>query len=248
MNSAQTMYVLVANGIVSLISFVGLATLGAKRLASKKTLDTLVGFAAGVLLATAMLDLLPEVLESIDPHMGLSWAMGGIVAAFLLERLLLWHHHHDGTHGVEPKALLVIVGDAIHNFIDGVAIAAAFAVSPMIGLTAVAAIIAHEIPQEIADFSVLTHSGMSLQRALFWNFMSALMAVFGGVAGIFFLKTNPLALDPLVAITGGIFIYVACADLIPELHQGTSHSNTMRQIISFFSGIGIIFALGMVAH
>ena len=182
------LFTIAANTIISFISLVGI--LFSSR--SKKTLDSLdvlVSFAAGVMLTTALASTLPEALESSDIHMILGMTLIGVIVSFLMERFLLWyHHHHEDTHSIKPSAFLVLFGDALHNFIDGFVIAATFLVSVPLGITTTIAIAAHELPQEIADYFVLIHSGFDKNKALLYNFISALTAIMGGVVGFIALE------------------------------------------------------------
>lgn len=209
-----------------------------------------VSFAAGVLLSSAFFNILVEALEDRDAHEVLLYTIIGMVVSFLLERFFLWyHHHHEDTHDIHPSALLIIIGDAIHNFIDGFAIAATFIAAPALGITTTLAIAAHEIPQEIADFSILRHSGLSVKRAIQFNFMTALTAVLGGIIGYYFFNTFHDALPLALGFTAGIFIYVASADLIPSLHEKYSNHKSFIPVISFILGITLIYILStLIVH
>lgn len=242
-------YILSANILISLLSFVGLITVSSAFFKSQKTTQLLVSFAAGVLLATAFLDILPEALEGMDPHRALFYAMLGMIGAFFMERSLLWyHHHHEDSHDIQPTTVLILIGDAVHNFIDGLAIAAAFLVSPALGVTTVIAIVAHEIPQELADFSILRHCGMNQRTALTWNFVSGLTAIVGGLVGFYVFQSSPSIIYGMLACTAGLFMYVSSADLIPELHQSGVRSGWFAQSAFFLLGIGFIFLAGQFAH
>lgn len=233
--------ILSANILISLISFVGVLTVSSKFFKTKQATSILIGFSAGVLLATAFLDILPESLEGLATRSALTWAMIGIIGAFFMERSLLWyHHHHEDSHDIQPTAFLILIGDAIHNFIDGLAIAASFLASPLLGITTALAIIAHEVPQELADFSVLRHCGMNQQKALVWNFISGLTSIAGGILGYFFFQSAPTSIYNMLAITAGLFMYISSADLIPELHQSGVRSGWLAQSCMFLLGIGTI--------
>jgi zinc and cadmium transporter len=236
--------IIVANTIISLISLTGVFALSFKNLNKKSVTGLLVSFAAGVLLATAVLNILPEALEGLPITTGLVWFMYGIICAFLLERFLLWyHHHHEDTHDINPTATLILIGDGIHNFIDGLAIAAAFVVNPVLGLTTTFAVAAHEIPQEIADYSILRHCGMSKQKALTWNLISALTAVVGGIVGFYLFKESFELVYFALALTAGIFLYVAAADLIPELHNHRTSNDWFPQTLLFIVGVVLVMAI-----
>ncbi|MBP9798339.1 ZIP family metal transporter [Candidatus Woesebacteria bacterium] len=236
--------IITANILISCISLIGLSILSVKTFASKKLSTFFVSFAAGVLLATSILNILPESLEHLPTQTALSWFMYGIIAAFLLERSLLWyHHHHEDTHDINPTSLLVLVGDAIHNLIDGLSIAAAFIVSPALGIATTIAIAAHEIPQEIADYSILRHCGMGNRRAILWNFVSALTAVIGGIIGFYIFRESFELLHYALAVTAGIFLYVSAADLIPELHHSHTSHSWLPQTVLFLAGVVLIILL-----
>lgn len=237
------LFILISSLFVSLVSIVGILTIFSKKLQSQNYASGFVSFAAGVMLSAALLDVLPEALE-LHPEPDLFLAIfGGILVFFFLERFVLWFHHHHGDHGTKPSAVLVLVGDAIHNLLDGLAITAAFLVSPVLGLTTTLAIAAHEIPQEIADFSILTAGGMSRTKALLWNFFSALTSLVGAVLGYFFLRNLEEYIWIFLAFTGGMFLYIASSDLIPELHQDFKKDRRWQQTVPFILGIVILFAL-----
>ena len=231
-----------ANLLTSIIALIGLMFF--KKNLSEKLLYYFVSFAAGVMLATAFLDLLPEASETSGKESIFIPTLLGIVFFFLTERFVLWFHHHDDTHNLKPSAILVLVGDALHNFFDGIAIAATFLINPSLGLVTTLAIIAHEIPQEIADFSILVHGGMDKKKALFLNFISALTALMGGLVGYYFLNTIDKISYLAVSFTAGAFIYIACSDLIPEMHHDFKKGKRWSQTLSFLFGIMVIYFVG----
>lgn len=236
--------IIIANSAVSLLSLVGLMIIGLTKKTSRPITMLFVSFSAGVLLATAFLSILTEALHDGGTELVLIMTLTGIVFSFLMERFLLWyHHHHENTHNLHPTVILILGGDGVHNFIDGIAIAATFLVSPILGMTTTLAIAAHEIPQELADFMVLTHTGLSRKKALFYNFLSACTAVVGGIVGYFSLQTLEGSLPIALALTAGIFIYIATADLIPELHDDVKKKNASLQVVSFICGIVIVYIL-----
>lgn len=209
-----------------------------KRLLSERVTAYLVSFAAGILLATAFFDLLPEAAEGgIEIAHVFLLTFLGIVSFFFLERFVLWFHHHDELHGTKPSAILILFGDALHNFIDGVAIAAAYLTNPSLGLATTMAIAAHEAPAEIADLSILISGGIKKSRALFFNFLSGLTSLAGAILGLFFLKSLEGLLPLALAFTAGMFIYIACADLIPDLHKEFKRQKSWAQSIPFILGI-----------
>lgn len=231
---------LLASVIVSLISLSGGALLVFNKFSVKNFSSYLVSFAAGVMLSAAFLDLFPEALELDGEGDIFESAFFGIILFFMLERFLLWFHHHDSPHGTHPAAVLIILGDGVHNFIDGVVIATSFLVNPGLGLVTTLAVAAHEIPQEIADFGALVGFGMGKARALFFNFVSALTAVLGTIFAFVFFENNEPNLSMLLAFTAGMFTYIAASDLIPELHLEFKRRRSWVQILPFVFGIVII--------
>ncbi len=235
--------IVIASIVVSSISFAGALFLVWKDFFTKSNLTSLVSFAAGVMLASAFFDLLPEASRAGTPEAIFGYMFVGIVSFFLLERFVLWFHHHDDGHGKKPSALLVLFGDGFHNIIDGVAIAAAFLVSPTLGITTTLAICAHEIPQEIGDFSVLVEGGFSTGRALLYNFFSGLTALAGALAGYFFLEKVQHVTWIFLAFSAGMFVYISCADLIPELHTDFQTQRKWMQTLPFLIGAAILWLL-----
>lgn len=229
---------------ISAIALIGVLFFARKKLPKHPT--ALVGFAAGVMLTTAIMDLLPEVIElNHDQNQEFSALpiFLGVIIFFFLERFVLWFHHHDDTHQAKPSAYMILIGDAIHNFIDGIAIAAAFMTDINLGIVTTIAIAAHEIPQELADFAVLLHSGLSKKKALLFNFLSGLTALIGSVLAIFLLSYLENILPILLGFTTGMFLYIALSDLIPELHQSFSRTSRWLQSVPFIVGAGITILL-----
>ncbi|KKR71960.1 MAG: Zinc transporter, ZIP family protein [Microgenomates group bacterium GW2011_GWC1_41_8] len=232
---------IIANIFVSLISLIGAIALFRNKLGSTQFISVLVSFAAGVMLGASFFDILPEAFEELDTTRVLTWTLTGIIVSFLLERFLLWHHHqhhhHEDAHDIKPSAYLVLFGDAIHNLVDGIAITASFLVSPAIGITTTIAIAAHEIPQELADFSILLHAGMKKNRALLYNFLTALTAVLGALTSYLFLSSFETFIPLALSFTAGMFIYIALADLIPDLHHSHGSYLNIAQSLPFIIGI-----------
>jgi len=232
--------VILASTVVSLISLIGSVFLIKKDFLTKYAFY-LVSFSAGVLLSTALLDLLPEAIKT-KHNIGVHYPiLFGIVFLFFLERFLIWFHHHDNTHNTKPSVYLILFGDGIHNFFDGIAISASFLTNPKLGVVTTLAIIAHEIPQEIADFTILIHGGLSKTKALFFNFISALTALLGAILGVYFLSKLQFLLPTFLAFTAGTFIYITCADLIPDLHNDFKEHGKWAQTIPFIFGIVLMW-------
>ena len=208
-----------ATVLVSLISLVGIFTFGIKSKFFDKTLILIVGFAAGGLMGSAFLHLLPEALEHGEPGLVFLYVLIGFSAFFLMERYLHWRHCHNGVCDVHIFTYLNLIGDGIHNFTDGLIIAASFVTDIRLGIVTTLAVIFHEVPQEIGDFGILVYGGFSKFRALLFNFLCALAAILGALIGYALSNFTDGASMFLISFTAGGFIYVAASDLIPELHR-----------------------------
>lgn len=199
-------------------------------------------FAAGALLAAAFVDLLREAARSGEAETALVWTMLGIVVFFLLERFLHWfHHHHQHENSkTDPRVALVIIGDALHNFIDGVAIAAGFLTSIEAGIIITIAVAAHEIPQEIGDFGLLLSKGLSRKKVILVNFLSALITVLS--AGGFYLlgQSTELPKTPFIGLIAGFFIYIAVSDIIPSIHQQEKRKLAGAQTLMLLLGVVVV--------
>ncbi|HEV3011227.1 MAG TPA: ZIP family metal transporter, partial [Burkholderiales bacterium] len=206
----------------------------------------LVSFAIGALLGAAFLEIIPHAFESGEAHEVAFAILGGIFGFFVLEKLLLWRHCHTencevhDAHDHGRSGALIVVGDTVHNFVDGILIAAAFLQSVELGVVTAVAIIAHEIPQEVGDFLILLHSGYSRLRALAMNLLSSTATVVGGVIGYFSLQFMADLEATLLGIVAASMIYVAVADLIPGLHRRPELRDTASQALLIALGIGAI--------
>ncbi|MFA5070463.1 MAG: ZIP family metal transporter [Patescibacteria group bacterium] len=231
---------------VSLIAFAGLFTFSLRIERLKKILLFLISFAAGSLLGDAFIHLLPEAVSLSPKTLVVSlWILGGLVLFFVMEKVLKWRHCHelDCEDHVHTVGMMSLIGDGVHNFIDGAIIAASFLVSPALGLVTTIAVILHEIPQEMGDFGILIHAGYSRMQALFYNFISALTAVAGAALTLTFGAHISSLTSYLVPLTIGGFIYIATADLIPELHKEVRLRYSVFQLLSFLLGIGLMALL-----
>jgi zinc and cadmium transporter len=220
-----------------------------------------VSFAIGALLGAALLGLLPHALESVggtDFHGVTGAVLLGLFGFFLLEKLVLWrhcHHQHcevhtpdDGQQHHPAAGTLILVGDGLHNFIDGVLIGAAFLTDIQLGVVTSLAVAAHEIPQEVGDFAVLLHSGFTTARAFLFNLLSSLATVVGGVLAYYGLRHLQSALPYALAVAASSFIYVAVADLIPGLHKRIEFSATLKQLLLIGSGVALIYVTHSMLH
>jgi len=205
-----------------------------------------ISYAVGTLLGAALLALLPQSLEHLQPEAALGTLLAGVLAFFLLEKFVLWRHCHD-AHECEvhtsSAASLVIIGDAFHTFVDGAVIAAAVVTSIPLGITTAIAVAAHEIPQEVGDVAILLRAGYSRGRAMTLNLLSGVGGVFGAVAMLAASKSVPNLLPYVLAFAAGNFLYIAMADLIPDLHRGGIGGSPVRQLLLIGAGIGTIVLL-----
>jgi zinc and cadmium transporter len=221
-----------------------------------KWIPMLVSFAIGTLLGAAFLDVIPHAFAEGDPGAVGAAILAGILGFFLLEKLLLWRHSHDHGEGEAPAhhheharaGALIVVGDTIHNFVDGVLIAAAFLQSPELGLVTAIAIVAHEIPQEVGDFLILLHSGYARAKAFALNVLSSLGTLGGGLLGYFALGGFESWEPVVLGVVAASMIYVAVADLIPGLHRRPELGATAQQAVLIAAGVGLIALVGALVH
>ncbi len=234
--------ILISTFIVCLISLIGIFTLAIKDKLLQKILFCLVGFSAGALIGGAFLHLLPEALEKTNNISVFYYLIAGIVLFFLMERYFYWRHCHEGACNIHAFTYLNLVGDGLHNFIDGMVIAASFLVSFKLGIVTTSAVILHEIPQELGDFAVLVYGGFTKKKALFCNFISALTAMVGAVVGYFISDFMQGFSGFILPLTAGGFIYIATSDLMPQLHKENNLKRSTLAFIAFLLGI-ILMAL-----
>ena len=204
----------------------------------------LVSYAVGALLGASMLAILPQTFDQLPPTHVLGTLLAGILLFFVLEKLVLWRHCH--THDCEVhdgSVVPVLVGDAVHNFVDGAVIAAAVMTSIPLGISTAVAVAAHEIPQELGDFAILLHSGYSRSRAMLLNVLSAGASAVGAVAAFAAFDVIPRMLPYFLALAAASFLYVAMADLIPGLHRGRTDASSLRQILLIAAGIATMLVL-----
>ncbi len=233
--------ILLATMINGLVAFVGAFSLFIKEKQLQKILMLLVAFSAGALLSGGMLHLLAESLEMLETETAFLITIFGFSLFFIIERFLHWHHCHEGKCDVHSFTYMILIGDGVHNFIDGLIIAASFLVSVPFGVMTTILIIGHEIPQELGDFGALVHGGFDRRKALLFNFGSQLTAVAGGIIG--FLIGGEAWFTPLLLpFAAGGFFYIAASDLIPELHKESDLKKSILYFIFFLLGIGFMFA------
>ena len=255
---AWTLAASLAGGLVSVL----LAALVAFRVQAR-LVPVLVSYAVGALLGAVFLDILPHLFEETkEPGYIAGVILAGLLGFFVLEKLLLWRHHHhhggevqdhaghshgrpDASHDAGRSGLMIVLGDSFHNFTDGVIIAGAFLADVRVGIVTAAAIVAHEIPQEVGDFLVLLHSGYTKSRALAMNALSSLASVAGALLGYFALSLAQAWIPAILAIAAASMLYVAVADLIPGLHRRARLGETAAQVA--FIGLGIATIWGVNA-
>ncbi len=237
-------YIVISTVAVSLFSLVGIFFISLRENLLSKILTGLVTFAAGVLLGGAVLHLIPEAFElNVNAPI---WILVGIILFFILEKFLFWRHCHNGVCDVHPVSYLNLVGDGIHNFIDGSVIAAAFVTDIKLGVTMSIIAIAHEIPQEIGDFGILVYGGFTKARALFYNLISATTCILGGILAYFFAAKVENLTGVLIAFAAGNFLYMALVDLLPEFHKTRTAKGSILQFILFSSGIFFMWLLKLI--
>lgn len=248
-------YGILASFVVSLVSLAGIATLSLNEQWLRRGMNALIGLAAGALLGDAFIHLIPETFEAgvEGPVFALS-VLGGILVFLIIERYLHWYNRNNAhrtcppgevcvVDTTKPLGALVIFGDGVHNFVDGAVIAASFMVSVPLGITTTIAVFLHEIPQEISDFALLLHAGFTRARALLWNFMSGILSVLGAFT-FFFVGDLIENIEPIAAaFTAGGFIYIAAANLVPELQKTEHPGRAAVEFIAVLVGIGLMFAL-----
>ncbi len=246
--------------LVSLVSLVGVFTLSIKPSKLDKILMLLVSLSAGSLIGGAFFHLIPEIVEERGFGISVSLSViGGILVFFLLEKLIHWHHCHHSDHehhhshlgedhNHQHLAIMNLVGDGVHNLIDGIIIGATYLISIPAGIATTLAVILHEVPQEIGDFGVLIYSGWSRGKALLMNFLSALIAVVGAIIGIVVGSYSHTFVSLILPFAAGGFIYIAGSDLLPELHKECHTRETFWResawhIFALILGIGLMLAL-----
>jgi len=243
------LYAIVSVIVVSLISLIGVFFINGKKKNLKKMLLFFVSFSAGTLLGDAFIHLLPEAVDSSGFTLQISiYLMLGILSWFVLEKFINWRHCHlhDHKDHVHPFAVTNLMGDVLHNFIDGLIIGASYLASVPLGIATTLAVIFHEIPQEIGEFAVLLRGGFTRSRALLLNFLSALTAVIGAIIALVVGSSVTGLVVFLIPFAAGSFIYIATADLIPELHKEVELGKSSIQLFAFVLGVAVMAALLVV--
>src|SRR3989338_5545032 len=240
------LYTFIGILVVSVISLLGVFVLPSREDILKKYIFLFISLAVGALLGDAFIHLIPEALEnSSNATLTSTLVIAGILIFFILEKFLHWHHHGEDTDSIHihPMGKLILFSDGVHNFIDGIIIGVSFIVSVPVGVATTLAVILHEIPQEIGDFAVLLHSGYTKSRALWLNFMSALCAVLGLLVAFLLGEIGRVFTTWILPVAAGGFIYVAVADLIPELQKTKETKHSILQILAVITGVLAMVAL-----
>jgi len=240
--------IITATLVISFISLIGALALFFNEKLLDKLLLLLMSFSAGALIGNAFLHLIPEAIEGGFFENNLLtlflYVISGFLAFFILENFINWHHHHSREHPQEaPFSYLVLISDAIHNFLDGLAIAASFFISFPAGIATALAVALHEIPQEIGDFGVLVYGGIKKTKALFLNFISASTVILGGVVGFFLAERQIISIELLLPFIAGGFIYIASSDLVPEIKSHTGTKKSILSLLAFIFGVAIMWGL-----
>lgn len=238
-------YIIMSTIAISLASLVGIFFISINEKLLQKIILYLVTFAAGVLLGGALLHLAPEAFES-DTNAPL-WMLAGIFLFFMLEKFFFWRHCHDGVCDVHPFSYLNLIGDGVHNFVDGTIIAAAFIIDIKLGIVTSLIALAHEIPQEIGDFGILVYGGFTKARALFYNLICATSCILGGIAAWFLAARIHNLTSILIAFAAGNFLYISLVDLLPELRKTEAVKASAVQFLLLFVGIFFMWLLKL-AH
>jgi len=234
--------------IVSLVSLIGVISLAFKKSEIDKWLIYLISFSAGALFGDAFIHLMPEALKSNNAITVGLYILSGILFSLAVEKFIHWRHCHIPTskHHAHPVTYISLVGDATHNFIDGLIIGASYIAGIPLGIATTVAVILHEIPQEIGDFGVLLHGGFSTSKALLMNFLVSLTAVAGTILALVLSKYIPHLSTFLIPFAAGGFIYIAGSDLIPELHKEVLWKKSLIQLATFILGMAVMYGLLLV--
>lgn len=239
-------YTIISVLIVSLVSLLGVFTLSLNRNKLYKSLIYFVSFSAGTLMGDAFIHLIPEAFESSLEPSAISFSiLLGILIFFLIEKVIRWRHCHEEPceEHPHPFSYVILAGDSIHNFLDGVIIAASFIADIRLGIATTIAVIFHEIPQEVGDFASLVYAGFSKAKALFFNFLTALTAVFGAIVVLLVDASADSITNFLVPFAAGGFIYIAGTDLIPEIHKHRAFRTSLFQTVAFIFGMILMATL-----
>lgn len=237
--------ILIASVLESLVSFFASLAVIVNEKRVRTFVHWVISFAVGVILGTVFFDILPEAGEFASYESLFPMVLVGFLIFFILEKALIWYHCHEDECTTHTTGYLVLLGDAVHNFIDGVIIALTFLADIRLGIITSFAVILHEIPQEVSDYTIMLHSGFSKRSALFYNVLLSFTTIIGALIG-YFIGSGGNIIGYLLALVAGNFLYIAASDLIPELHHNHRSSSSVLQVVLVLLGIGAIILSGMV--
>ena len=245
MTGTEALYAIGSVVLVSLFSLVGILLLLLQEKILNYVVILLVSFSSGSLFGNAFIHLLPETVARNGFTVWVSiYTLSGIAGCFVVEKFVHWRHVHSPAHEeVEAFAYMNLLGDAVHNFLDGVVIVSAYALDIAVGVATTIAILFHEIPQEMGDFGVLVHGGLSRKKALFFNFVTALTALIGALLTMVLINFSQQLTVFLIPFSAGTFIYIAGSDLIPQLHKENEIRESLLQLVFFSLGISVMLVL-----
>jgi len=241
-------YILLANVIISAGSLVAIFTLALNQSFLNKILKSLIAVAAGTLLGATFFHLLPESTQNLSIEVALKITLVSFIVFFLIEKIFHWRHCHDASCTHHSFGVMNLIGDGIHNFIDGMVIAGAFLLDTNLGLATTLAIALHEIPQEIGDMGVLLYAGYSRKKAIIANILVGFTSIIGGVMGYFLLGYSQVLMNILLPVAAGGFLYIATTDLLPELRNEDNPKQVFFTFMAFMFGIAIMWLSEMVTH
>ena len=238
--------IILSTFLLSLITFVAVILLSLKKNFLDKIIYMLVAIAAGTMLGSAFLHLLPEALEMVAPEIVLKAVLFSMLGFYLLEKIMHWHHPHAESDHVHSFGYLNLFGDIIHNFIDGLILASAFMVDWQLGFVTLFALALHEIPQELSDFGVLVYAGFTKKKAILVNFFAGVASVLGGIIGYVLSSSAEMFVPYLLPIAAGGFLYIATSDLVPALKRESDYKRSIIATIMLMVGVALSFLLGAI--
>ncbi|MBU4480105.1 ZIP family metal transporter [Patescibacteria group bacterium] len=241
------LYIITASILESLVSLTGIFFIFIGYSRFKHLLPNLLSFSVGTFLAVIFFEILPEAVELADMKIVSFFILFGFLFFFLFSRFLQWYHHHEGRccehESIKVGGYLVLAGDFVHNFIDGIIIALAFMADTRVGIVTTVAVLAHEFPQEASDFFVMLNSGFSKKKALFMNFLVSLSTLAGALLAYFLARNADILIGPALGIVAGNFLYLSMSDLIPELESIKEKNGTAMQFLMIVLGIVLIYVM-----
>lgn len=238
----STFYTLISTVLISLLSLVGIFTLSLKPKFLNKFIMSLVSLSAGTMMGAVFFHLLPESHQYLEVNRLYATVLISFLSFFLIERFLYWRHCHQHDCEIHSFGYMSLIGDGLHNFIDGIVIAGAYATDIRMGLITTLAVIVHELPQEIGDFGVLIHAGFSKRKAILFNLLSAVTAIVGALVGIALLGQEGQLQNYLLPIAAGGFLYISASDLLPEMRKEPVGKKLLSSILMFVLGIFLMLA------